>query len=176
MFIFNMKIKGNKIVKTSLFITFILSIFLLIFSVYSIYKKAENENTQSKDNIQTYEISSADYTNFLKDAHENINNYTNIKVKITGYIYRMPDFTDKQFVLSRTMILNSANSGVVVGILAEYDNAKEFLDNEWVEVTGTIEKGDYKGEMPILKVEKINKCEVPDDEYVYPPSMENFNV
>ena len=176
MFIFNMKIKGNKITKIALFICFILVIFLLVFSVFSIYKKANNENKEIDNNEKIYEISSADYTNFLKDAHDNIDSYLNKKVKLVGYVYRMTDFTDNQFVISRTMILNSANSGVVVGILAECENAKDFLDNEWVEITGTITKGNYKGEMPIIKVDSINKCDLPDDEYVYPPNMENFNA
>ena len=173
MFIFNLKLNKNKAIKIVLLITAVLMVFLLIFSIFRIYKKANNNDIQNNnnDNENIYEINSNNYTNFLKDAHENIENYLNIKIKISGYVYRMPDFADNQFVLSRTMILNSANTGVVVGILTEYDNAKDLLDNEWVNVTGIIEKGNYKGEMPILKVQNIEKIEPPDDEYVYMPSI-----
>ena len=36
-------------------------------------------------------------------------------------------------------------------------------------VEGEITKGDYHGEMPILKIDKIQRIEKPQDEFVYPP-------
>ena len=42
-------------------------------------------------------------------------------------------------------------------------------DGCWIEIEGTITKGDYYGEMPIIEVETINKIDAPTDEYVYPP-------
>ena len=163
----------NKISKLAIFIAVILVIFLLFFSIHSIFNSSKEEGklAENQENQKIVEITSDNYTNFLKDCHENIDSYVGIKVKICGYVYRMPDFTKTQFVLSRTMILNSANSGVVVGILADCKNAPDFEDNEWVEVVGTISKGNYKGVMPILNVDNINLVEKPEDEYVYPPSL-----
>ena len=54
-------------------------------------------------------------------------------------------------------------------ILCEYEKANEFSDNTWVEITGQIYKGDYHGDMPIVKVTKMNEVNKPNDEYVYPP-------
>lgn len=173
MFIRNFNIGKNKISKILIFIAVILVIFLLFFSIRSIYdsSKEEGQLAEEQENQKIIEITGDDYTNFLKDCHENIDSYVGIKIKICGYIYRMPDFTNTQFVLSRTMILNSANSGVVVGILTECKNASDFDDGEWVEVVGTISKGNYKGVMPILNVNEIRINEKPEDEYVYPPSL-----
>ena len=42
-------------------------------------------------------------------------------------------------------------------------------DNTWIEITGTIEKGDYHGDIPIIKVTSLKEVEKPIDEYVYPP-------
>ena len=36
-------------------------------------------------------------------------------------------------------------------------------------VVGEIQKGNYHGDMPVLKVIDIAKCEKPSEEYVYPP-------
>ena len=68
------------------------------------------------------------------------------------------------------MIVSSNSQSVVVGFLCEYDNAKDFADNTWVKVTGEIYKGDYHGDMPIIKITNIQSVDKPSqEEYVYPP-------
>ena len=63
---------------------------------------------------------------------------------------------------------------VIVGFLCKYDDMINFNDYSWVEIEGTIEKCLYHNEpMPIIKINKINKIEKPDNEYVYPPD-ENY--
>lgn len=55
------------------------------------------------------------------------------------------------------------------GFLCNCSEIKAYSDNEWVEIVGEITKGDYHGEIPIIKITQINKIQKPDDEYVYPP-------
>ena len=100
---------------------------------------------------------------------ELIDTYVGQKIKFTGYVYRMYDFNSEQFVLARNMIVSSDFQSVVVGFLCHSEVASNFEDGCWVEVEGTITKGDYYGEMPIVEVEKINEVQTPTDEYVYPP-------
>ena len=76
---------------------------------------------------------------------------------------------DNQFVLARDMIINSSSQFVVVGFLCELDNAKDFADNTWVNITGEITKGDYHGDMPIIRITEIKSVDTPSEEYVYPP-------
>ena len=83
------------------------------------------------------------------------------------------DLKDTQFVLARDMIISSNFQSVIVGFLCEYENAKSFEDGTWIELIGTITKGDYHGDMPIINVTKIDKIEKPSEEYVYPPD-ENY--
>ena len=89
--------------------------------------------------------------------------------KFSGYIYRIFDFTEKQFVLARDMIVSSDFQTVVVGFLCECNDASSYKDNEWVELEGEITKGDYHGDMPIIKVTYINRISIPNEEIVYPP-------
>ena len=66
------------------------------------------------------------------------------------------------------------NETFIVGFLCDCNNAKDFEDGTWVEITGTIKKGNYHGEIPIikiLKIEEVNEPEeklvpLPDDTYV----------
>lgn len=116
------------------------------------------------------EIQPKNYTNILKTVHENIDNYIGKKICFTGYVYRVLDLQGNQFVLARDMIVSSNSQSVVVGFLCEYDNAKDFADNTWVKVTGEIYKGDYHGDMPIIKITNIQSVDKPSqEEYVYPP-------
>ena len=140
--------------------------------MYKVFSGANN-STRSNSCVpknETFQISSKNYTNILKTVHENIDSYVGKKICFTGYVYRVLDLQDNQFVLARDMIINSSQQTVVVGFLCEYDDVKNFEDNTWVTVTGEIYKGDYHGDMPIIKITDIKSVDKPSsDEYVYPP-------
>lgn len=170
MFIFNFKVNGNKFVKI---LMAVLCIIVLIITFVICYKLIFNNFFQTNDiyakQNMVYELNTKNYTNVLKNVHSNIDKYVGQKIKFTGYVYRMNDFTDEQFVLARDMIVSSDFQTVVVGFLCQSSIASNFENNTWVEIEGTIIKGNYYGEMPIIDVENINKVEPPSDEYVYPP-------
>ena len=50
-----------------------------------------------------------------------------------------------------------------------FPNIKNYADDTWVEVTGTIKKVDYHGDMPELQITSLKEIDKPNDEYVYPP-------
>lgn len=92
-----------------------------------------------------------------------------LKLILSGYVYRVLDFSENQFVLARDMVISSDYQSVIVGFLCEADNAKDFENNTWVEITGEITKGNYHGDMPIVKVTEIKQVDKPNEELVYPP-------
>lgn len=67
------------------------------------------------------------------------------------------------------MIVSSDFQTVVVGFLCSYNNAKEFKDGTWVQITGKIAKGYYHGDIPVIEIENIKNTDKPKDELVYPP-------
>ena len=67
------------------------------------------------------------------------------------------------------MIVSSDFQTVVVGFLCHSNIASNFEDHTWVEIEGTITKGNYYGDMPIIEIENIKQIQEPSDEYVYPP-------
>lgn len=169
MFIYNFKVDGNKLGK--IFLGILLVIVLIITAIVC-YRILGNNFFKTNDTIKTdevQELSVSNYTNVLKAVHDNIDNYLGQRIKFSGYVYRMIDFTQTQFVLARDMIISSDFQTVVVGFLCEYEDAIKYEDNCWIEIEGKITKGDYHGDMPIIKIEKIQKIEKPSDEYVYPP-------
>lgn len=171
MFIYNVKINGSKVFKiffTCIVVLLIIILGIVIFKVFNGARNSSDINSCLPQNgVNT--ILTKNYTNVLKTVHENIDDYVGIKIKFTGYVYRVLDLKDSEFILARDMIISSDFQSVVVGFLCDYENTKDFENDSWVELTGEIIKGDYHGDMPIVKVTEINKVDKPNEEYVYPP-------
>lgn len=167
MFVFNLKLNKNMIFKIICIIIIVLIALTLLLSMSKIAKKIKSNSVNDSTML---EIKSNNYTNFLKDCHENMDKYIGKKIKISGYVYRMPDFNDNEIVIARTMLDMKNSTAVVVGLLANYNNAKDLKDNVWIECEGIIEKGDYHGDIPILKIDKCSKIAIPEDEFVSSPS------
>ena len=171
MFVYNFKVNGKNLFKCFFIITMILIVIIVGIVTFKIFYGASHDKNKSsclpQSNVST--ISSANYTNVLKAVHDNIDSYVGLKINFVGYVYRVSDLKENQFVLARDMIISSNRQYVVVGFLAEYENAKDFENNTWVNVTGEITKGDYHGDMPIVKVTEMKETSAPNEEYVYPP-------
>ena len=170
MFIFNLKVNGNKFIKI---LMAVLAIIILIITFIICYNLIFNNFFQTNDTSinkgAMYELNTKNYTNVLKNVYSDIDKYIGQKIKFSGYVYRLNDFTEEQFVLARDMIVTSDFQTVVVGFLCHSTIASNFEDNSWVEIEGTITKGNYYGDIPIIEIDSINKIQEPSDEYVYPP-------
>ncbi len=171
MFVYNFKINGSKLYKiffSAMIIFIVLVVCIVMFKMFTGAKNSpKNDSCIPKNHIA--KLTTNNYTNVLKTVHENIDNYVGLKINFTGYVYRVLDLNENQFILARDMIISSDRQSVVVGFLCQYDKAKNFDNNTWVEVTGEIIKGDYHGDMPILKITEIKNVNKPNDEFVYPP-------
>lgn len=169
MFICNFKVNGNKLGKVLLCILLVMA---LVITTVVCYRILGNNFFKTNDDVKTNEIQElniSNYTNVLKSVHDNIDNYVGQKIKFSGYVYRLIDFNEKQFVLARNMVVSSDFQTVIVGFLCECEEAIKFEDNAWIEIEGTITKGNYHGDMPIIQIEKIQKIEKPSEEFVFPP-------
>lgn len=173
MYVYNFKINGGLVLK--IIIVFLSLFMLMVFgiSVYRIFftdgKFTINDRIETPD---ITEISQENYTNILQAVHDDMDSYVGMKIKFTGYVYRVIDFDEKQFVLARDMLIDESNKqSVVVGFLAEYKDASSFEDGTWVEIIGSIEKGKYHNqEMPIIKVIEMKEISIPENPFVSAPS------
>ena len=172
MYIYNIKVNGGKLLKI---ILLILSIFMFIIFCASIYKIFFSHGKfLVKDMLKTKEITEINpenYTNILQAVHDNPDSYLGMKIKFTGYIYRLFDFNDEEFVIARDMIVNKSNNqSLVVGFLCQYKDANNFDDGTWVNIIGTIEMGKYHNEeIPIIKITNLQKADEPEEKFVNPP-------
>lgn len=169
MFIYNIKLNGKVLVKIVFVIIAIVITIYFGVSAYKIY----NNSFKVKDEISEPDIinlTAENYSNILKSVHDDLDSYIGKKICFTGYIYRAIDFKDNEFVLARDMIVSSDMKTLIIGFLCNYKDAKKFKNECWVELTGEIIKGEYRGDMPVINVTEINQIEKPkDDIYAYPP-------
>lgn len=171
MFVKNFKLNSKMIFKIIFVILFILIFIMCIFGVAKMLRSKEQttnpSNNVSKGNINV--LTTRNYTNVLKTVHSDLDTYVGKKIQFTGFVYRLYDFSNEQFVLGRQMIVSSDMQAVVVGFLCHLNGADKYKDGCWVEIEGTITKGEYHGAIPVVEIEKIKEEKTPSDEYVYPP-------
>lgn len=169
MFVYNVKFNGKALVKLLFVIVAIAVTIYFVVSAWKIY----NNSFKVKDEIaepDVMQLTAENYTNILKSVHDDIDSYVGKKICFTGYVYRVLDFKETEFVLARDMIISSDMQTLIVGFLCDCKNAKDFENESWVEITGEITQGSYHGDMPIIKVKDIKQIEKPEDNvYVYPP-------
>ena len=170
MFVYNLKINGRKTFRI-IFVLILITIFLTVGVVtYKIFNGASKSDYSILEN-SVLEVRATNYTNILRAVSNNIDEYVGTKFTFTGYVYRLYDFKDNQFVLARNMITSKdSRQSVVVGFLCEYIKGREFENNEWVTITCEIQKGYYHGDIPVVKIIDMKKVEIPKEEYVYPPT------
>lgn len=98
------------------------------------------------------------------------------QVRLTGFVYRRPDWPVDTFVVARLSIWCCAADAAVVGLLARADRAATApSDGQWVELSGTLGVRDEfrtgsvaMEHMPELTALEWTTIEAPRFEYVFP--------
>ena len=167
MFIYNFKLNKSTITRAFICISLLFICLIIMYSVYIIFF----QSTSTCDSIQNeiIDLNETNYTNVLKSANEDIDSYVGKKVRVTGYVYRLIDFDETQFVIARDMRFNENSNSIIVGFLCENKMASNFSDGTWVEVVGTIKKGKFTDELAILDVTTIKETDKPVNIFVNPP-------
>ena len=167
MFICNLKLNKKVLCRMLIVISLFVVFFIILYSIYVIFFKKSQTCDSYKNNI--IDLNESNYTNVLKAANENIDSYIGVKVRVTGYVYRLIDFNKSQFVVARDMKLNNSSQSLIVGFLCESKNASDYPDGTWIEVVGKIKRGKLNEELAILDVISIKPVTKPNQIFVSPP-------
>lgn len=168
MFIYNVKLNSKNIVKISFVILAIIVVIFFLISLYKIF----STTVKVRDDIEAPDVAYIqveNYTNILKSVYEDLDTYVGQTICFSGYVYRNIDFASTQFVLARDMIMPDTQNKLIVGFLCSCKEAENYSDGTWVEIIGEITKGNYHGEIPILKITEIKQIDKPENEFTYPP-------
>ena len=159
MFVCNMKLNVKKLLIISSVIIVTVALFLEITSMF------KNNLSNSFD----YILDENNFTATLKNVHDNIDCNVGKTIKLSGFVFRLPDFRSNYFVCGRNMLLDDDEK--VVGFLCTYNGDIEVADGQWIEITGTIVKGYYTTDMPVIEIESINKITAPTNTFVKTPDF-----
>jgi uncharacterized membrane protein YcgQ (UPF0703/DUF1980 family) len=124
MFVCNIKVNNKLIFKICFIILFIIVIVIAGFSFYKIFNYNNTNGCVLSPEVSN--ISANNYTNVLKNVHDNLDDHIGQKIHFIGYVYRVYDFSKTQFVLARNMLISSDNQTLVVGFLCNYKDASRF--------------------------------------------------
>ena len=160
MFVFNLKLNMKKILIISAIIIIVVA---LAFEISNM--------VNANSNYTDYALNEENFTEVLQAVHENIDGNIGKTIKLSGFVFRLPDFKSNYFVCGRNMLLDEDEK--VVGFLCTYNGDLELADAEWVEITGTIIKGYYTTDMPVIEVTSINKITAPSNTFVKTPDFLN---
>ena len=167
MFICNLRINKKAICIGFITISLIIVSAIILYSIYIVFFKTEDPCNPNQNEI--INLNETNYTNILKAANEDVDSYVGKKVKVTGYVYRLINFSKFQFVIARDMKYSNSTQSLIVGFLCESKNASNYSDGTWVEVIGTIKKGKLNDELAILDVVSIKEANKPESIFVNPP-------
>ena len=176
MFIYNFKINGNLVFKFILAFIVIIAFTILIISSLNLLKHTHSIAVNTAETNKKILINSTNYTNMLEEVYNNLDSYIGKEINFSGYVYRLSDMKNTEFVLARDMLINSDNQSVVVGFLCTSNNAKNLKNGTWVNVSGNIIKGYYHDQIPVIDIKEIEEIESPEDAFVYPPNMCNTST
>lgn len=119
--------------------------------------------------VDTIHMNDKLFASYYQQINENITSFIGKKMTISGFVYREEGMRSNQLVLSRFYMYHCVADASIIGLLSEFEEASTFPEDTWLELEGTIDITTYNGyEIPILKAEKWNVSEAPDDPYVYP--------
>jgi uncharacterized membrane protein YcgQ (UPF0703/DUF1980 family) len=174
MFVFNFKLNKSTIAKILLVILAIICVIIAFIGLSKMLKKITKETTIIDSDClpsnEVAELTEENYTDVLKMVHDDLNTYIGQQISFTGYVYRVADIQENEFILARDMYIDSNHlQSVVVGFLCSCENAKDFNNGDWVKITGTVEKGYYFGDIPILNISSIEKTSEPENKFVEQP-------
>lgn len=162
MFVVNFKLNFKKILTICAIISILSAILIeFISSGSNLESTTTIKNEESK---YDYILNDENYTQILKEVHENIQGSINKTVKFSGFVFRMPDFKENIFVCGRNTIVNEEDT--IAGFLCESPDSSKLKDSEWIEITGVIKEGTYNSTMPIIKVGSIKKIISPANTFV----------
>lgn len=131
---------------------------------------AEDSSTGiSKDIPDEIIVDGENFVNIYDNLYNNIALYEGKKIKIYGFVYKSREMDKQHFVIARYLMACCTADLVLAGLYCDYGAADKLHNDQWVNITGTIKKGDFKGEsMPLIEVNKVESMKKPDNEYVYP--------
>lgn len=117
------------------------------------------------------DVTDKDYTEIMNELQFFTQDYVNKEITMTGFVFKPPGVTPKQFSLVRYVVVCCTADALPYGILCELEDKAGYEEGAWLTVTGRIQQVPYEDKMvPSIKLTSVKKVPEPKAPYVFPPS------
>jgi putative membrane protein len=95
--------------------------------------------------------------------------YAGQEANVIGFVYRDDRFPADSFMITRYVLSCCVADASAAGLMVRWPEAPGLIDDQWVEVTGRFQVGEFDGETtPILVAQAVIPTSVPSQPYLYP--------
>lgn len=116
------------------------------------------------------EVTDKDYTEIMNELQFFSQDYVDKEITMTGFIFKPPGVTPKQFSLVRYVVVCCTADALPYGILCELEDKASYEEGTWLTVTGRIQQVPYADKIvPALKLTSVKRVPEPKLPYVFPP-------
>jgi len=114
-------------------------------------------------------VTEENYTLITSEINMYPDKYVGKEIAMLGFVFRNQDFPPNQFGLVRYVVSCCSADAIIDGFLCEYNNASDLSKGSWLNIRGTIQKGEYENSIiPMIKVTSFSKGQEPESPYIYP--------
>ncbi len=110
-----------------------------------------------------------DWLNAFTASSDPVQEYTGQPVDVIGFVYHDERLADDEVLISRFIVSCCVADANVAGMIVRWPGAAELAADQWVEVSGMLEPGQFDGQkVPTLAAQSVTPVEVPQQPYLYP--------
>jgi putative membrane protein len=142
----------------------------------SIYFNKTDYDQQMKQALKKYikndhvTITDENYLEVMELIYNYPSEFIGKTITYKGFIFNAEKDGETDLFVFRFGIIHCVADSGVFGLLTHMPEGQSFKNNEWVEVTGTIQSDYYapfKRELPVVDVTKVKSMTEPKNQYVY---------
>jgi putative membrane protein len=134
---------------------------------YDELMKKELKKYSSKDVIA---LKDEDYLKGMETIYNYPGEFLGDTISFDGFTFKGEAINKRQMFVLRFGVIHCIADSGVFGMLVEFPEDIQMIDDQWIHVEGTLSSMYYqpfKSTIPVLKVKEWNKIKQPEDPYVY---------
>ncbi len=134
------------------------------------YSEMMDKGLKKLSKVDSIKLEGDTFLNDLETIYNYPGQFIGEEITLTGFAYKDKELAANQAFLLRFGIIHCIADSGVYGILLDLPDDLKASNDDWLQITGTLDNIYYqpfKKTIPVLKVTKWTKVTEPNDPYVY---------
>ncbi|WP_138493776.1 TIGR03943 family putative permease subunit [Paenibacillus pinistramenti] len=134
------------------------------------YAKISRKELEEFEGLASVDLNDTTYLKGMEAIYNFPDQFMDKTVSFDGFIYKGEQISDHEYFVFRFGFIHCVADSGVFGMLVDFPQGTKLSDDQWVHVSGKLDTELYqpfKQTIPVLKAEKWETIEAPDDPYVY---------